>query len=246
MNAIHFFSIFIKTSIIGIVLSCNKQPSTVDDSAGTVVAAPPVSIDTSIKHYLALGDSYTIGESVSKTDTYPIVAAAILASQGINFAEPEVIARTGWTTGDLQSAISTTKFNYAFEIVTLLIGVNNQYRGSSLVTYRKEFEQNLKNAIVLAGGKPNHVVVLSIPDYGVTPFGQRDDAGRIAKEIDQFNKINREVSDISKVIYLDITQDSKRALEDHSMVAADSLHFSGKMYRIWAEKLAGVMKSNLP
>ena len=126
-----------------------------------------------------------------------------------------------------------------------MIGVNNQYRGGSLSIYKQEFELNLKNAIVLAGGKSNHVVVLSIPDYGVTPFGQRGDPEKIAKEIDQFNKVNKEVSAALKVNYLDINADSKKALNDGSMVAADSLHFSGRMYRLWAEKLAPMIKSNL-
>ena len=111
--------------------------------------------------------------------------------------------------------------------------------------YKQEFEHIIKNAIVLAGGKSNHVVVLSVPDYGVTPYGQRSDPARIAKEIDQFNKANQDVSEALKVNYLDINADSKKALNDDSMIAADSLHFSGKMYRIWAEKLAPVIKSSL-
>ena len=235
----------IKVAVVGIVLACNKQPSVQEGGVNPIIASPTGVVDTGLKHYLALGDSYTIGESVQVSDRYPVIAAGILRAQGVSITEPEIIARTGWTTGELQSAIAATKLTYTYDVVTLLIGVNNQYRGGSLNLYRQEFEQNLKNAIVLAGGKSNHVVVLSIPDYGVTPFGQRGDPERIAIEIDQFNTVNKELSQALKVNYLDITADSKKALTDGALVAADSLHFSGKMYRLWAEKLAAMIKSNL-
>ncbi|HTE27385.1 SGNH/GDSL hydrolase family protein [Flavitalea sp.] len=245
MTGIESFSMLIKVAVLGIILACNKQSPAKAGNINITIAPASGVIDTGLKHYLALGDSYTIGESVPLSDRYPVIVTEMLRAMGLSLADPEIIARTGWTAGELQSAITATKFAYTYDVVTLLIGVNNQYRGGSLNLYRQEFEQNLKNAIVLAGGKTNHVVVLSIPDYGTTPFGQRGDPERIAKEIDQYNTVNKEVSEALKVNYLDITADSKKALTDASLVAADSLHFSGRMYRLWAEQLAPMIKSNL-
>ena len=127
-------------------------------------------------------------------------------------------------------------------MVTLLIGVNNQYRGGSLEQYKQEFEALLKRAIALAGNDKAKVIVISIPDYGVTPFGQRYQVGRIGREIDEFNAANKKISEKYGVAYGDITPISREALKDKTSIAEDQLHPSGKMYSRWVEVLAGMLK----
>ncbi len=196
--------------------------------------------DTSVKTYLALGDSYTIGESVPTSERYPVQTVGILNASKLNFQQPDIIAKTGWTTADLQNAINNyhfTKSSYA--IVTLLIGVNNQYHGRTQSEYKEQFTELLIKSIALAGGKASHVVVLSIPDYSVTPFaGWRADKTLIASEIDSFNMINKQISGDYQVNYIDITGESRKAATDLSLIASDGLHYSGKEYTIWATLLA--------
>ncbi len=191
--------------------------------------------------YLALGDSYTIGEAVDQKSSFPYQLAAQLKTIGINVGEPKIIARTGWTTDELQAAVTGAKITQAFDLVTLLIGVNNQYRGYSQEVYRKEFSALLLTAIGFARGKKDHVFVVSIPDWGVTPFGKSSgkDPKVIGEEIDQFNAINAEETKIAGVSYTDITPGSRLAASDAGLVASDGLHPSGKMYTAWASALLG-------
>jgi lysophospholipase L1-like esterase len=195
--------------------------------------------------YLALGDSYTIGESVPEEDRFPNQAARLLYNEGITIASPRIIAKTGWTTDELETAIGEAGITDTFSIVTLLIGVNNQYRGRSIPEYKTEFTRLLKQAIHFAGDHSDRVVVLSIPDWGAVPFAEGRDKQQIADEIDAFNAANRSISKKFKVHYLDITPDSRKAAEDSSLVAADGLHYSGKGMALWAGKLAGIMQSIL-
>lgn len=183
--------------------------------------------------YLALGDSYTIGESVKPELRWPNQLVARLRAKDLNVAEPVIVAQTGWTTDELAAAIDARKelANQKFDLVTLLIGVNNQYRGRDVEEYRRQFDQLLKRAIDFAGGKPSHVIVLSIPDWGVTPFAEGRDRAQIARDIDTFNRVNREETLIAGARYVDITPVSRDQL---SLVAEDSLHPSGDMYRLWA------------
>lgn len=195
-------------------------------------------VDT-LKTYLALGDSYTIGQSVNADETYPAQTVSILRSQNINFHSPEIIATTGWTTADLQNAISKHKFAFAkYDIVTLLIGVNNQYQGRSEPEYQTQFTELLQKAIQLAGNISSHVIVLSIPDYSVVPFAHDGDTILIAKEINSFNIINKEISANYKVNYINVTDESRKAAIDKSLITYDNLHYSGKEYAIWAKILA--------
>ncbi|MGN8071296.1 SGNH/GDSL hydrolase family protein [Mucilaginibacter sp. SG564] len=185
--------------------------------------------------YLALGDSYTIGQSVDEHDAFPYKLAGQLP--GHKITGPTIIARTGWTTQQLISAIDDSDVkNKTYDIVTLLIGVNDQYGGGSQADYRVKFVQVLNTAIKLAKGDTKHVFVLSIPDYGVTPFAHGDDA-RIGKEIDQFNDINRQESANAGVNYTDITAISKLAANNRSLIADDGLHPSATMYQMWVDKL---------
>jgi lysophospholipase L1-like esterase len=192
--------------------------------------------------WLALGDSYTIGESVESQDRYVMQAKKILDEEGIRFQEPEIIATTGWTTADLQHAMDKYAFKQSYSLVTLLIGVNNQYQGKGLTEYSREFSQLLTRSILLAGNNHTHVIVLSIPDYSVTPFASDRNRTKIAEEIKSFNSINRKIAEEMGVKYLDITPDSRMALQNSTLVASDGLHFSGKEYQIWATKLLPLIR----
>lgn len=203
--------------------------------------------DTAVSNftYLALGDSYTIGESVPEEHRFPVQAARLLAAEGITLAAPRIIAKTGWTTDELEAAITEAAITDTFSIVTLLIGVNNQYRGRSIAEYKTEFTRLLKQSIQFAGGHSDRVVVLSIPDWGVVPFAEGRDREQIGDEIDAFNAANRTIAKKFRVHYLDITSDSREAADDPSLVAGDGLHYSGKAMAIWAGKLAGIMQAIL-
>lgn len=192
----------------------------------------PVSSQPSIR-YLALGDSYTIGESVPEKERWPNQLAEMLGEKGI---QPEVtlIARTGWTTSELWSGIQANPPQGTYQMVSLLIGVNNQYRGNTINEYREEFRFLLQKSIEYAGGNADHVIVLSIPDWGVTPFARGRDIEKVSAEIDAFNAVNREETESAGAHYVDITPISE--IDDPSLIAGDGLHPSGKMYQMWAEE----------
>jgi lysophospholipase L1-like esterase len=195
------------------------------------------------RSYLALGDSYTIGESVLPSGNFPSQTVQMLTQIGYNFKSSEIVAKTGWTTDELQNNISSHTLTPPFDIVTLLIGVNNQYRGRPVDTYKPEFENLLKQAIQFAGGKADHVIVLSIPDWGVTPFASGRDKDQIAREIDEYNAANKTISGNYKVHYIDITPWTREAANDLTLLAADGLHPSAKEYKRWSEKLADKIKA---
>jgi lysophospholipase L1-like esterase len=184
---------------------------------------------------LALGDSYTIGEGVNPSQRWPVLLARRLQERGLPVADPYIIARTGWTTDELSSALGLADLQLPYRLVTLLIGVNNQYRGRSSEEYRSEFIALLQKAIALAGDNASKVLILSIPDYSVTPFAATRDRTRIAREIDKFNSINREESLHLGVRYVDITPISRDAAQDPSLIARDGLHPSAKQYALWAD-----------
>ena len=194
--------------------------------------------------FLALGDSYTIGESVAAAERWPMQLAMLLRAEGVTVAKPQIIARTGWTTGELQAGIEKARPVGPFDLVSLSIGVNNQYRGLDVEEYRVEYRELLKQAIGWAGGEPGRVVVLSIPDWSVTPFAAGRDRAKIAREIIQFNLVKRQESWQAGVQYVDVTGISQRAAKDAELVAGDGLHPSGKMYGEWARQaLPVVMKA---
>jgi lysophospholipase L1-like esterase len=188
--------------------------------------------------YLALGDSYTIGESLPLEDNFPHQTVALLRKKRIHMADPEIVAKTGWTTDELMDAITKRSLKSNYDYVSLLIGVNNQYRGRDIATYQKDFEQLLLQAIQFAGGKYQHVFVLSIPDWGATPFAEGRDRKKIEREIDQFNAANLKIAQQYKVHYLEITDGTREAKQDLNLVAEDKLHPSKKEYARWAEKLS--------
>ncbi len=185
--------------------------------------------------FLALGDSYTIGESVAVSERWPMQLAAKLLDKGITLKAPKIIATTGWRTDELKTAIEADKeLLESYGLVSLLIGVNNQYQGKSVESYAPEFEELLQMAIKLAGGDEKNVFVVSIPDYGKTPFGASKEL-QIELELNAYNKIGRDLCKKYKVRYFDITPISRVAKTDPELVAEDGLHPSGKMYTQWVD-----------
>jgi lysophospholipase L1-like esterase len=189
--------------------------------------------------YLALGDSYTIGEAVDHEKTWPSVLSKKLNQKGIEVKLDKVVATTGWTTDELLNAVNNDEDleNANYDLVSLLIGVNNQYRGYGIEQYTEEFELLLKRAIAYAGKNVNKVFVVSIPDYGVTPFVKENDknAALIAQELYEYNKIAKNISDKYGVRFFDITPISLKAIWDEEMIAKDKLHPSAKMYAEWTD-----------
>ncbi len=186
------------------------------------------------KRFLALGDSYTIGESVSPLERWPVQLSTLLRAEGVAVDEPEIIATTGWTTDELWAGLERAAPRGPFDLVSLLIGVNNQYRGRALAEYQAQFQRLLERAIQLAGGQPRRVMVLSIPDWGVTPFASGRDRAAIGRAIDQFNAVSADGSQRAGVHYVDVTPASRQAAVDGALIAGDGLHPSGKMYAEWA------------
>ncbi len=205
----------------------------------TLVDPDPVPVDAPLDslRILALGDSYTIGQSVPERDRWPIQLADSLAHYQIQVLETKIIARTGWTTSQLIQAISQADLSQKYDLVGLLIGVNNQFQNRDISVYEKEFEHLLATAIGLATNEKESVFVLSIPDYSVTPSGKIYSDTQTPEEIDQFNQINFDIAKSYNVSYYDITGLSRLAEGDPQLVARDSLHFSGEMYRQWVKQI---------
>lgn len=191
--------------------------------------------------YLALGDSYTIGELVPLHDNFPFQAVKLLKDKKVEVADPVIIATTGWTTDELAASIREHNIKDTFSFVTLLIGVNNQYRGRSVDNYREEYTGLLNTAIAYAGGKADRVIVLSIPDWGATPFAEGRDREQVAKEIDAYNAACRDITLANKCHYIEITASTREHATDKDYLAEDGLHPSGKEYAIWADRLAGMV-----
>lgn len=233
--------------IMLLLLACEKPtafgPSTYIPPADTVVVTPPADTASSPKTFLALGDSYTIGQSVAVAERFPVQTTALLNNLHLSFNQPEIIAQTGWTTANLLSAInSTPPSKPTYDIVSLLIGVNNQYQHRTQDEYRLQFITLLERAIQYAGNKKNRVFVLSIPDYSVTPFASASNTALIAKQIDSFNMINKSLALQYQVNYLNITEDTRQAAVNPSLIASDGLHPSGAEYAVWAAKLAPMIQ----
>jgi lysophospholipase L1-like esterase len=185
--------------------------------------------------YLALGDSYTIGEQVPIYDSFPYQAVQLLRMKGIDINAPEVIAKTGWTTDELSDAISRNKFLQEYDLVSLLIGVNNQYRGRIVENYKEEYEHLLQAAIKFAGNNRERVFVLSIPDWGVTPFAEGRDRAKIAAEIDAYNEACKVITQNHQCRYIDITGSQRHDAASPGFLTGDGLHPSGKEYAKWAK-----------
>lgn len=197
------------------------------------------------KTYLALGDSYTIGENVAASQRFPSLTKDWLQSNGVEMIDPRFVAGTGWTTYVLQNVIGYSNINQTYDAVSLLIGVNDQYIRTDTAEFRLRFTQVLQQSIFFAHELPSHVFVLSIPDYSVTPYASNSDTARIRREIDAYNNIVREVAIARGTRYLDITPSTRLAKDDPSLLAPDGLHPSGIEYGKWAAQLGPIMKSVL-
>lgn len=215
-------------SILLLISACSAQNSS--------SMTPETPINQGEYRYLSLGDSYTIGERVAENERWSVQLSEMLRKEGVKIGTPEIIARTGWTTAELAEGIKNKNPKGPYNLVSLLIGVNNQYRGQSLERYRTELQDLLQQAIGFAGGNIQRVFMLSTPDWGVTPFASGSDTKKIASEIDAFNEVAQQECEKLGIAFIDITTLSRTAQNDASMITYDQLHFSGKMYRQWAEK----------
>ena len=233
-------------TLLAVLIACKKPPADIPSVPYTPPATDTTdNNDTIIKRtYLALGDSYTIGQSVAANDRFPVQTVWMLGNLNITFQQPEIIAQTGWTTGSLLFRLDNTPPTKSqYDIVTLLIGVNNQYQGRTQDEYRQQFTTLLERSIQYAGNNKQHVIVLAIPDYSVTPFASGRNRDLIAAEIDSFNIINKSIAQAYQVNYIDITSDSRQAAVYPSLIANDGLHPSGEQYRMWASRLAPMIKT---
>ncbi|HET9835304.1 MAG TPA: SGNH/GDSL hydrolase family protein [Rhodanobacteraceae bacterium] len=196
--------------------------------------------------FLALGDSYTIGEGIAESERWPIQLASRLRAQRLAVEDPRIIARTGWTTDELSAAMDVAALHPSCALVTLAVGVNNQYRGRPLDEYRAQFRALLTRAITLAAGDARRVIVVSIPDWGVTPFarGEGRDAQQVAAQIDAFNAVAHDEADAVRARFVDVTGIS-RAPDVRGLLAADGLHPSGAQYARWLEVIAPVAREVL-
>ncbi|MFV1885373.1 MAG: SGNH/GDSL hydrolase family protein [Balneola sp.] len=224
-----------------LILFLNVCSSVPEKSSGEVALPNYV---TPIK-YLALGDSYTIGESVPESMRWPVQLTDSLSGSGIELADLKIIAKTGWTTAELQEGISRTEVSPPYDLVSLLIGVNNQYRGYDIGIYRTEFRELLEQSIQFAGGDSSKVFVVSIPNYGVTPFGQSRGENRIRTELLEYDAIAKQIASEYGIPFINITPISEDAKKDMSLIAEDELHPSGKMYSLWVHEMLPTVRSLL-
>lgn len=195
---------------------------------------PPTPALTS--NYLALGDSYTIGEGVLVTERWPVQLSVALNAKGFATQSPNIIARTGWTTDELAGAIAAAQVKDTFDLVSLLIGVNNQYRGRAVEQFRVELVELINTSLAFAGGNTNRFFMLSIPDWSVTPFAQGRGRERISREIDSYNEVIRQEANKRNILFVDITRISRETSTDLELLAPDQLHPSAKMYRRWVDE----------
>jgi lysophospholipase L1-like esterase len=191
--------------------------------------------------FLALGNSYTIGTGVPAADSWPQQLSASIKETGLNLQDPLVIARNGWTSGDVLHAVEKRSLQGPFHLASLQIGVNDHYDGVSREDYQTNLKKILDTLLPLTAGGPTHLLLLSIPDWSVTPFAQGRDRARIAGEINRFNEINHRLAETIGAHYLDITPLSRKAGEDHTLLAEDGLHPSGDMYQMWVKALLPVV-----
>ncbi len=194
--------------------------------------------------YLALGDSYTIGESVHSSLRWPVQLSDSLRKREIPINHPRIIARTGWTTADLLAAMEKRLNNETFDLVSVLIGVNNQYQGRSIEEYEEELREVLQRAINRSKTGASGVFAVSIPDYGATPFGA-ERTEEITREIEEFNAVFKRVSNELQIDFYNITPVSKKAKTDDALTASDDLHPSGKMYSLWVEEITNQVAKKL-
>ncbi|MEQ8910023.1 MAG: SGNH/GDSL hydrolase family protein [Vicingaceae bacterium] len=223
--------------LLSTALACNNSKNASDEGASKP--------KDQTMNYIALGDSYTIGEGLGKDGIWPYLLYKELKSKGFNLNQPKIIARTGWRTDELMQAIKHENLSSKFELVSLLIGVNNQYQGKSIEDYKSDLITLLETSISLSENGKEGVFMLSIPDYGVTPFAKSKGLKNVSEEIDNYNKIAKELATQFGVLYFDITDISRTAAEDKSMLTEDMLHPSAKMYKKWVDAISNQVVEKL-
>ena len=225
------------------LLICIDMTSVAQDESNKQTKMSPSKIEMTT--FLALGDSYTIGESVSIESRWPNLLARELVSYDIDLKEVNIVAKTGWTTDELMSHLKKTNISSNYDLVGLCIGVNNQYRGRSTEEFRAQFSEVLDMAISYANNNVDNVFVLSIPDWSVVPFAEGRDLEKIKEEIRAFNKIKKEVTQEKNCTFIDITKISRKAKYKKKYVAKDGLHFSGSMHELWVAEIIKKMNFGL-
>jgi lysophospholipase L1-like esterase len=226
-DGMKFFQIICLAAVLS---ACSKQTTTINQPIVPITTQS----DTFKVNYLALGDSYTIGQSVAFAENFPNQLAKTLANDTILFNEVKIIATTGWTTTNLIDAINNQNLDKKYNLVSLLIGVNNQYQNKPIELYKTEFKTLLNKAIALANFDTNKVFVVSIPDYGFTPFGKNNQS-TISAQLESYNQINKSITDSLNVSYVNITPISQMGLTNPELVASDGLHPSAAMYKMWVD-----------
>ena len=222
------------------LMRCNNSSENPSDLPEPVPTEEPEDLS-----YLALGDSYTIGESVEPSLRWPVQLVEELRDRGVPIDYPRIIARTGWTTQDLLNAMDEQLNEEKYDLVSVLIGVNNQYQGKSIEAYEEDLREIFQRAISHSKRGKEGVFAVSIPDYGATPFGASN-SEEIAQEIKAFNEVFKKVASEYGIDFYDITPISKQAREDESLVATDGLHPSGKMYTLWVEEILDRVVERIP
>lgn len=218
--------------LTGLCISCNDQNGSNGEQPDGEGQQPVSSVS-----YLALGDSYTIGEGVDEDQRWPNQLARELSNDSLQIEPVRIVARTGWTTGDLLDGIAQAQLRSQYDVVSLLIGVNNQYQGQDPEIYETEFDELLQKAIAFAGGQRHQVFVLSIPDYSVTPFASSRDTAHIRREINQYNAVADSICGVYGIAFYNITPISREAKTDRTLLASDNLHPSGKQYTRWVDAI---------
>lgn len=206
---------------------------------------PSETLDPEPISYLALGDSYTIGTGIAENDNYPNQLTDTLSAKGYVIDTTVVIATNGWTTTDLLNGIEKADPISDYDLVSLLIGVNNQYQGLDIELYQTEFMELLSQAISSAGGDTSKVIVLSIPNYGVTPFGQSRNPVVIRQELEMYNSMAEQFASDYGIPFIDVTGISELAETDTTLLAPDNLHPSAKMYAMWVEEMLPIITLKL-
>jgi len=230
-------------------LGCSKRmispQSIFEKETVTEVSSNEDTIDSASIRYLALGDSYTVGASVALSLNFPSQLSRSLEKEFDVNVELQLIATSGWRTDNLLNALKNAATSPPYELVTLLIGVNNQYQDIPFSTYELEFTELFNRALTLAGGNINHLIIISIPDWGYTPFGESFDRTQISKEIDEYNSFAKRTADKFNVTFIDITDITRRGLEETELVASDNLHPSALAYKLFVDRMTPIIFSQL-
>lgn len=237
----HIGSLF----VICTLFSCSKRTLSPEPDYDSPSTEEKNFTPTSNLTYVALGDSYTIGTSVAYQDNYPSQLSTALQGQLKSPIALKIVAKNGWRTDNLLDALKTEQLEPNYDLVTLLIGVNNQYQSEPFKKYEKEFSQLLEQALELANHKTERVFVISIPDWGFTPYGSGWDQQKISQEIDAYNSFAKETAEKEGVTFIEVTDITRKGLEDKELVASDGLHPSKKAYKLFVERMLPIITSSL-